>query len=397
MLFSHSRISTFEQCPQKFKFHYIDKAEVEEIEGVESFLGTRVHEVLQKHYKDLKFQKLNSLPVLIKYYKELWKKNWNDNVQIVREEYSERNYRAMGEKFIRKYYNRYKPFDNEVTIGLEQRILIRIGGYAVQGYIDRLSFSEGRYEVHDYKTTGFLPEQTYLDMDRQLALYALAVKKMFRDAHKIDLVWHFLAFDKEMRSGRTDEQLKDLENDIIKSIRAIEYACKNKIFPAQEGVLCDWCQFRAVCGRWGHIIKTDAMPANRFLKEPGVQLVNKYSALYYKRKEFLDKIDEELEELKEAIFEFAKKEGIEKIAGSNYVAKVSMDEKAKWPGKSEEGRDDLENIIKKAELWDEVSTLDTFALSKAVQDWPEDLIKKLKRFQRLVEERRLYLSQKREK
>jgi len=397
MMFSHSRISTFEQCPQKFRFQYIDKAEVEEIEGVEAFLGTRVHEVLQKHYKDLKFQKLNSLPDLVKYYKVLWKKNWNDNVQIVREEYSERNYRAMGEKFIKDYYNRYKPFDNDRTIGLEQRIIIRIGGHAVQGYIDRLSFSNGTYQIHDYKTSGSLPEQTHLDMDRQLALYALAVKKMFKDAHKVDLVWHFLAFDKEMRSGRTDEQLKELEKDIIDSIKEIEHACKAGKFPAKESVLCDWCQFRAVCGQWGHIIKTDAMPPNRFLKEPGVQLVNKYSTLYYKRKEFIDKIDEEMEELKEAIFQFAKKEGIEKIAGSNYIAKVSMDEKAKWPGKSEEGRDALESIIKKAERWDEVSTLDVYALSKATQDWPESLMNKIKRFQKLVEERRLYLSQKREK
>ncbi|MCX6818431.1 MAG: PD-(D/E)XK nuclease family protein [Candidatus Aenigmarchaeota archaeon] len=58
MMFSHSRISTFEQCPQKFKFHYIDKAETEEFEGVEAFLGSRVHEVLEKLYMDLKFQKL---------------------------------------------------------------------------------------------------------------------------------------------------------------------------------------------------------------------------------------------------------------------------------------------------------------------------------------------------
>lgn len=397
MIFSHSRISTFEQCPQKFKFAYIDRAETEEIEGVEAFLGSRVHEALEKLYRDIKFQKLLTLSALIKYYRDQWKKNWHDNVQIVRKEYSERNYKAMGEKFIADYYNRYKPFNNDTTIALEQRIAVDIQGYKVQGFIDRISFSNGTYEIHDYKTTASLPEQGKLDMDRQLALYALGVRNMFKDAKKIDLVWHFLAFDKEMRSNRTEKQLQELDNEIAKSISAIELACDTEKFPAKESMLCDWCEFRAICGKWGHIIKTDAMPANRFLKEPGVRLVNKYSALYYKKKEFLEKIDEELEELKEAIFQFAKKEDVERIAGSDFIAKVNMDEKVKWPGKTDEGRKELEAIIKKAGKWDDVSTLDVFALPKVTGKWPEDLTNKIKRFQQLVEERRIYLSEKKEK
>ena len=205
-----------------------------------------------------------------------------------------------------------------------------------------------------------------------------------------------MAFDKEMRSERTEKQLKELQKDIIKSIQQIEFSMDNDKFPAKESMLCDWCEFRAICGKWGHIIKTDAMPANRFLKEPGVQLVNKYSALYYKKKEFLEEIDEELEELKQAIFEFAKKESVERIAGSDFIAKVSMEEKAKWPGKGDDGRKELENLLKKAGKWDDVSTLDVFALAKNAEKWP-NIAQKLKKFQKLVEERRLYLSQKKDK
>lgn len=138
------------------------------------------------------------------------------------------------------------------------------------------------------------------------------------------------------------------------------------------------------------------MPANKFLKEPGIQLINKYSVLYYKKKEFLEKIDEELDELKEAIFEFAKKEGVERIAGSNFVAKVTMDKKPKYPGKTDQGRRELENIIKKAGKWEDVSTLDIFALTKATENWSESLSNKIKRFQELVEEKRLYLLKKNE-
>ena len=64
-VYSHSRLSTFEQCPQKFKLHYIDKVETEIEESVEAFMGVRVHETLEKHYRDLQYQKKNSLEDLL--------------------------------------------------------------------------------------------------------------------------------------------------------------------------------------------------------------------------------------------------------------------------------------------------------------------------------------------
>ena len=57
--YSHSRLGTFQQCRYKYKLQYIDKIKVE-LESIEAFMGKRVHETLEKLYKDLKFQKLNS-------------------------------------------------------------------------------------------------------------------------------------------------------------------------------------------------------------------------------------------------------------------------------------------------------------------------------------------------
>ena len=46
-MYSHSRLETFEQCPQKYKFRYIDNIRTE-TEGIEAFVGKRVHEALEK-------------------------------------------------------------------------------------------------------------------------------------------------------------------------------------------------------------------------------------------------------------------------------------------------------------------------------------------------------------
>jgi len=79
-VYSHSRLSCFEQCPQKFKLNYIDKVEIEVEESVEAFLGIRVHEILEKLYRDLQFQKKNSLIDLIGFFNDEWQKNWNDSI-----------------------------------------------------------------------------------------------------------------------------------------------------------------------------------------------------------------------------------------------------------------------------------------------------------------------------
>ena len=76
----------------------------------------------------------------------------------------------------------------------------------MQGYIDRLDkIGDGHLSVHDYKTSNRVPPQAKADQDRQLGLYALAVHQKYPDIKKIDLVWHYVRFDEEVRSSRTQQ------------------------------------------------------------------------------------------------------------------------------------------------------------------------------------------------
>ena len=113
-VFSNSRLSTFEQCPLKYKHQYIDRIKVEVAKTVEAFMGSCVHEALEKLYRDLKLQKHNSMEDVLAYYNDTWMKNWTDDIKIVRKEYNADNYRKTGEKCIADYYNRYAPFKERV-------------------------------------------------------------------------------------------------------------------------------------------------------------------------------------------------------------------------------------------------------------------------------------------
>ena len=158
--YSPSKLGTFESCPLRFKFQYIDKIKVEITDTVETFLGSRVHDVLEKLYKDLKFQKKNSLKQLLEHFEKIWVKNWNDNIIIVRENFNKENWKQMGIKFITDYYERYKPFDQEQTIDIEKQVFFQLDEekkYYLRGYIDRLAAKkDGTYSIFKFRNIQIL-------------------------------------------------------------------------------------------------------------------------------------------------------------------------------------------------------------------------------------------------
>ncbi len=374
-VFSNSRLSTFEQCPLKYKYQYVDRIKVEVAKTVEAFMGSCVHEALEKLYRDLKLQKHNSLDDLIAYYNDTWIINWTDDIKIVRKEYNTENYRKTGEKCIEDYYSRYAPFQERV-LGIETREFVNLdpeGKYKWNVRMDRLDYlGDGRYEIHDYKTAGALPKQEHMDEDRQLALYSLWVKQNFKDTEKVDLVWHYLVFDRELRSTRTKKQLEKLREE---TLEAVKKAVSANDFPANESNLCNWCEYQSMCPKWAHLFKVEALPPKEFKEEDGVLLVDELADLSAQKKE----LDEKIEAVKQGLIDYAKKLGVEVVFGSEKKAKIFRSTDIAFPAKHTEQREELVQLLKQQGLWGEVEDLDIFALKKIVQnrEWGEDVLNKL--------------------
>ena len=368
-IYSNSRLKTYEDCPQQYKLTYIDRIEFpEEEEHIETFLGTRVHKILEKLHRDITFTKLNTLNQLLRFYKSEWDKNWHKNIKI-KKDYTKENYFNIGEDSITDFYNRYHPFNQSKTLAVEHRLIFKIDNYTINGYIDRLSHNgKGVYEIHDYKTSGSLPSQEKFDSDRQLALYQIGVKGKFRDAKDIRLIWHYLRFDKEVISTRTDAQLKDLKKQVVSLIKTIE---KDMGFKPNESKLCDWCEFPEYCPAKRHEMKVQDLPTNKYLKEKGVSLVNKYATIKAKMKELenqAQQLQEELDLIAEAAIKYAQKERMSNITGSDFILRIIEEKGLNFPHSGEEGREDLEKFVKKIGIWEDVSGLNTARLAKMIED-----------------------------
>ena len=247
-IYSHSKLSSFEQCPLKFKFRYIEKLKPDIENTIEGFLGTKVHDTLEWIYNEiLKNQhKEFELDEIIKYYAISWNNDYTEDIKIVKKEFTTEHYFNKGIKFLIDYFTTHKPFKDN-TIETEKRIFLTLNdGNKIIGYIDRLTHNRETniLEIHDYKTSNSMKSQTELDKDRQLALYSLAIKQLFPNATDVHLVWHFLNFNKKVTSKRTYEQLEQLKQDIIQLIKKIESTTE---FPPCKSALCGWCEYQSYC------------------------------------------------------------------------------------------------------------------------------------------------------
>jgi len=243
--YSHSKLSTFEQCPLKFKFRYIQKIQPDFKQSIEGFLGNKVHDTLEWVYNHPNKHFL-ILDDLIEYYATNWQKDFNQEIKIVKDLTAE-VYFNKGIKFLIDYFQKHTPFKDN-TIATEKKIFFTINhekNHQIIGYIDRLVHHKDTniFEIHDYKTSGTMKSQTELDKDRQLALYSLAIREQ-HNTKEVHLIWHFLDFNQQVISKRTTEQLAQLRQDIIQLIEKIESATE---FPPCQSILCRWCEYQSNC------------------------------------------------------------------------------------------------------------------------------------------------------
>jgi len=262
-VYSHSRLSTFEKCPLSYKYRYIDKIKPEvPFIGIEAYMGSSVHSVLEDLYRRQKRypnEKITLIRLLDKY-ETVWNENKTPDVKVVKTEMKEEDYFLLGKRILTEYYRTHQPFSREETISVEERIDVNIEGFKVMGFIDRLALNKenGNLEIHDYKTSGTLPEATVLKKDRQLSLYQMGARQKYPqyEDHNVEIIYNYLQFNKEFRFTKTEEEIEAVKKDIICLIQTIELAFWENDFRPCTGKLCRWCEFSSLCPAFQ---KTDLM------------------------------------------------------------------------------------------------------------------------------------------
>jgi putative RecB family exonuclease len=264
-VYSHSRISSFENCPLQYRYRYVDRIKLD-IVGVEAFVGKVVHEVLEALYSDPGHARQAGPQAFTAMFNDIWRRKVSPSVRIVRENMTLEDYRELGERCVAGFYARHHPFESGEVLGCETRVefkLDREGRFRMLGFIDRIDrVAPGVVEIHDYKT-GSLPRPGALKKDRQLTLYEIAVRERWENVKEVRQIWHYLAHDKQFVEQRSTDDLGRTRLSTIRAIQGIEGTVE---FPARTSALCSWCEYQGICPEWEGRLATG--PAHRETAPP---------------------------------------------------------------------------------------------------------------------------------
>lgn len=362
--YSPSRLSAFEKCPLSYRFTYIDRIKKEE-ESIDAFVGSRVHEALEKLLKlKMDFGREPTLEKAREIYLKRWEEEYGPHIVIKDEFAEEEDYKRKGLICLEKYFDMEKGREPGELVDLELQLNFNLGGCSMTGFIDRIEKVGNTYHIIDYKTSKRAMTQEEADTDRQLALYEIGIRDMFPDAEDVMLHWYYLQHGQVVSSSRDESQLEELSESVVSLIETIETTTD---FLPLESKLCGWCEYKDECEAEK---RKRTLDASR-LEPPIEELVEEYASLSEERRGLnaeVKKIEKRLEELKRGFMGVAKDTGAWSIEGSEHALDLKISEDFYIPGKGSEARRLLEEIICSAGAYEEMSVIDKSCILKAIEE-----------------------------
>ncbi len=267
---SPSRIVTYDSCPRKYWYRYVEK--IKEPETLHTVRGTLFHKVLEDFYSvfnvknvktsgwqelskifekvlihllELEWNKLTSQKKeLFLGEEEKWKEETKDFLKFfaIKEAYRIHNFLKKNDKddnwFKANFEREFVPRSREEYIGLED----------IHGYLDKTVNVFGRgVGIIDYKTSEYkMPhaiDESYL---LQLKAYAYMFKKKNNEL-PVYLSIYYAKNGESVYYKTSEEDVKEIE-EVISEIKTLTKEVQS--FPRNVTNLCKYCFFKGTCKPW---------------------------------------------------------------------------------------------------------------------------------------------------
>lgn len=249
---SPSSVSSFKDCPQAFRFSYIDR--LPEPPSAPASKGTLVHRALERlMLRDAGDRTIDTALADL----ESARVDLADDPDFTDLELGEAEWDAFhadAEVLVRRYFELEDP-QSVHPIGLELKLSAEVGRVTLRGYIDRLELDgdgdgDGELVITDYKT-GSVPSEMY--ENSRLAgvhIYAFLCERMLgRRPARVQL--YYLSKPEAIIATPSAQSVAGVERRTTAVWNAIARACERDDFRPSPGPLCDWCTFKPYCPAWG--------------------------------------------------------------------------------------------------------------------------------------------------
>ena len=196
MLFSHSRINCFKQCPKKFDYRYNKHLFKIDEESTILIMGKAFH-------RGIELGDVGKLEQELDNNNDFLNENAETNKVIVL---------AMVEAFFNKF-----PDHNEGDVKHEVEIKTKFGGYDFIMYADAIVEEVDGIVLREYKTTSRI-DSTYIDklkFNDQISRYCLAIEQEY---HKpVKRIEYYVA-KKPLLRLKKDESLEQYRQRLVEKI-----------------------------------------------------------------------------------------------------------------------------------------------------------------------------------
>jgi putative RecB family exonuclease len=362
---SYSSVRTYQECPQRWKFLYIDRLS-ETPRGYFSF-GRSVHSVLESMLRplvepasrrvipgrtqktldayrptngeELSEGRLPSVSELLKLYDAAWVRDGYTSTE------EESRYKMLGADLLLRYRAALEE-ERPHPIAVEPHLEATWDGIPIHGYIDRIDRGKGGgLEILDYKTSRELSEEDARDSD-QLSIYQVLVERNYPDPVEGLTLFHLRSL-KPLRvapRGRSAiETLYDRVGTVSDGIRA-------QAFEPTPGRQCTRCEFKPLCPEFREV------PADERLHL--AELVDRFRAL----REREQALESDLRLTAEELHRAAEHLGVHRIPGSSGTALRRKEEVWQYPSEQ------LVPLLERAGLGEPATPLTTEAVRRLIRD-----------------------------
>jgi len=241
---SASSISTYEQCPLRFRFSRIDRIPEPTTEAM--ILGTFVHEILEDLYKLDPENRV--VPEARRIARELWENKFIEETANVKIK-SVNDFRWNAWWCVENVFSMEDPTTVKIR-GIEDKFSALIDDVPLVGFIDRWTEEEdGSITVTDYKSGKVSKPQYEGDKVFQIVLYAEMLERL--NNIKVDNAEIMYVKFKERKKYAPTPERRDMVLKIIRQTwDGVTKGCESGVFQTKTGPLCNWCAYKKICPAW---------------------------------------------------------------------------------------------------------------------------------------------------
>lgn len=239
---SPSGASTFEQCPRRWRFRYVER--LPDPPGVDAVIGTFAHRVLELLMQQQSEQRTKDDA------KRIARESWpeieasDEFVDLDLDDKQGLDFRWRAWNAIEGLWDLEDPRDVEVY-ATEEQVTVELAGVPFRGVVDRIEVTADGMAVSDYKS-GRAPSSRFAAARmHQVMLYAAAVAELSGQQPAYARLMYL--GQRTIETAVTTVATDDAVAQLGATWTAISEACLQDAFEARPGPLCASCAYAPNC------------------------------------------------------------------------------------------------------------------------------------------------------